>query len=347
MNRHEKFMHRSLQLAAHGIGDTYPNPLVGSVIVHNDTIIGEGWHRKAGEAHAEVVAIESVQRKELLKESTLYVNLEPCSHHGKTPPCADRIITEGIPKVVIGSKDKHAKVNGQGIARLRDHGVEVVEGVLEKESDEINKRFFTFHQKRRPFVILKWAQSQDGLIAPAAKLNKAPVWISNAVSRQWTHRLRAQEQAILVGTNTVLADNPSLTTRDWQGTSPIRVLIDKSLKIEKSYQVMDGNISTIVFTEKEASASKNLLYEKVAFKQQLIPTLLERLYKLEIQSLVVEGGAKTLQGFIDQGLWDEAIVFSSPTHLKNGVKAPQLDLNPIEKHHLMEDVMMVYKNLSS
>ena len=228
-------MLRCLQLAKNGLGSTYPNPMVGSVIVYEDRIIGEGWHQQAGQPHAEVNAVNSVNDQSLLDKATIYVSLEPCSHFGKTPPCSDLIIAKGIKKVVIGTVDPFAEVAGRGIKKLIDAGCEVLVGVLEQECQQLNKRFFTFHQKKRPYIILKWAESLDGFIAPEAKSrsSREPVWITNSYSKQLVHKWRAEEQSILVGTKTVEADNPSLTTRDWSGKSPTRIVLDRELKISE------------------------------------------------------------------------------------------------------------------
>lgn len=323
---HEKYLSRCIQLAKNGLGSTYPNPLVGSVIVHNDKIIGEGWHRKAGEPHAEVHAINSVKDQSLLKESTIYVSLEPCSHFGKTPPCCDLIIAHKIPKVVVGTIDPFSKVAGSGIQRLRANGCEVTVGVLEKECLELNKRFFTFHNKKRPYIILKWAESRDGFIAPLSKDTKAPIWISNEYSRQLVHQWRAEEQAILVGTQTVLDDNPKLDVRDWTGKNPTRIVLDRHGKIDSNYFVSDGKTKTVVITEQEKLIeSENVRAEIITFDNQLSQKIVDVVYRLGLQSIIIEGGKQTLQTFIDDRLWDEARVFVSDTILEKGITAPQLN----------------------
>ncbi|MCB0465788.1 MAG: bifunctional diaminohydroxyphosphoribosylaminopyrimidine deaminase/5-amino-6-(5-phosphoribosylamino)uracil reductase RibD, partial [Aequorivita sp.] len=300
-------MLRCIQLAKNGLGTTYPNPLVGSVVVHDNKIIGEGWHYKAGQPHAEVNAIKSVEKQELLKEATIYVGLEPCSHFGKTPPCADLIIARGIKKVVVGSLDPNPKVAGRGIKKLMEAGCEVIVGVLDNECNVLNKRFFTFHQKKRPFIFLKWGETADGFISPKneTRNKKEPVWITNEFSRQLVHKMRAEEQAILVGTNTVLKDNPSLTVRDWAGESPVRIVIDRKLKLLKDFSVFDGIIKTIVFNEKESKTSEKIEFEKINFSEEIPQQICETLFKKNVQSVIVEGGAKTLQTFIDANLWDE------------------------------------------
>lgn len=315
-------MKRCIALAKNGFGTTYPNPLVGSVIVHQDKIIGEGWHRQAGLPHAEVNAIQRVTEKSLLKDATLYVNLEPCSHFGKTPPCSDFIIEMGIPRVVIGSSDPNPKVAGKGIQKLKDAGCEVIENVLQNECKKLNKRFFTFQNKKRPFLILKWAETQDGFIAPKQKNEQKPVWITNKFSRQWVHKMRAEEQAILVGTTTVLQDNPSLTTRDWNGVSPIRIILDKNLKIPSHVSIYDDAVKTIVFSEKKKESTSNLFFETINFSRAIAQQICDRLVQHEIQSVIIEGGTKTLQTFIDENLWDEAYVFKATQSFFEGTKAP-------------------------
>lgn len=323
---HEKYLSRCIQLAKNGLGSTYPNPLVGSVIVHNGKIIGEGWHRKAGEPHAEVHAVNSVKNKSLLKESTIYVSLEPCSHYGKTPPCCDLIIAHKIPKVVVGTIDPFSKVAGTGIQKLKENGCEVTVGVLEKECLELNKRFFTYHNKKRPYIILKWAESSDGFIAPLTKSKKEPVWLSNEYSRQLVHQWRAEEQAILVGTQTVLDDNPRLDVRDWTGENPVRIVLDRSGKIEDSYFDNNEKLKTIVVTEQEnLTFPSNVTTEIITFDNQLLQKIVEMVYRLGLQSIIIEGGKQTLQTFIDDRLWDEARVFVSDTILEKGIPAPQLN----------------------
>jgi riboflavin biosynthesis protein ribD len=341
---HNKYMERCLQLASNAIGYTYPNPLVGSVIVHNDKIIGEGWHSQQGEPHAEVNAIDSVYDKSLLKESTLYVNLEPCSHFGKTPPCANLILDKRIPKVVIGTVDTYSKVAGRGIELLKNNGVEVILGVLEQECKEINKRFFTFHDKRRPYIILKWAQTQDNFIAPLQKEDKKPVWITNNHSIQLVHQWRSQEQAILVGANTILQDNPSLNTRHWVGNNPLRLIIDPHLKISKDYSVYkDGK--SVIFTFENAQNTPNVTFYKLNTEQSIPQQICNYLYQNQIQSLIVEGGTFTLQKFIDEGLWDEARVFIGNKIWKNGIKAPKLDYSPNKIQYIDKDILLSYQKI--
>ncbi len=340
-------MARCIQLAKNGLGTTYPNPMVGSVIVHNNLIIGEGWHQTAGQPHAEVNAIASVKQKELLGSSSIYVSLEPCSHFGKTPPCADLIIESGIKNVVIGSRDPNPKVSGRGIDKLKAANCEVTEGILANECDELNKRFFSFHQKKRPYIILKWAETLDGFIAPLKKdraSEKKPVWISNTHSRQLAHKLRAQEQAILVGTQTVLDDNPSLTLRDWKGTNPIRVVIDRTLKIPKTAAVFDGTIKTIFITEMESPNDDQVIFENVDFSEKLLEQICEVLYKHQLQSVIIEGGSITIQAFIDANLWDEAYVIKGECNFGIGIKAPKHSGHLVSEEKLKSDIVQLFKN---
>ena len=342
-------MLRCIQLAKNGLGTTYPNPLVGSVIVYNGRIIGEGWHHKSGLGHAEVNAISSVEDKDLLKDATIYVSLEPCSHHGKTPPCADLIIASGIKKVVIGSRDPNPKVAGKGIQKLVGDGCDVITGVLEKECDGLNRRFFTFHQKKRPYIFLKWAESADGFMAPLASKRaskKEPIWISNEYSRQFVHKMRTTEQAILVGTTTVELDNPALTARDWSGTNPLRVVIDRLLKLPEEVSVLDREVKTIIITEKEKIHKDNLFYEKIDFSEDVASQICTILYRYQIQSLIVEGGMKTLQTFIDEKLWDEALIFKGNVNFGNGIAAPKFQGSQFSEEKIKEDTLQQFKNNS-
>ena len=344
MKIHEIYIKRCIELAKNGLGTTYPNPLVGSVIVHEGKIIGEGWHQKSGEAHAEVHAINSVKDKSLLAKSTIYVSLEPCSHFGKTPPCCDLIIKHKIPNVVIGTVDPNEKVAGNGIKRLQENGANVTVGVLENECNELNKRFFTFHNKKRPYIILKWAESADGFIAPLHREKKEPVWLSNEFSRQLVHKWRSEEQAILVGTKTVLDDNPKLDVRDWNGKNPVRIIIDKIGKIDSSFYVKDKKTKTIFITEQENILSdENCIYENVIFENQLAEKICSVLHKNNIQSVIVEGGKMTLETFIKANLWDEARVFKSQTSLNEGVKSPELSENSQEQK-IQNDQLKLFFN---
>ena len=346
MEDQEKFMKRCLEMAKNGLGLVYPNPMVGSVIVHNGVIIGEGWHQKAGAPHAEVNAIDAVKDKSLLPESTLYVNLEPCSHYGKTPPCADLIISHAIKKVVIGAVDTNSKVGGKGIKRLKDHGVEVVVSVLEEEARELNKRFFTFHEKKRPYVILKWAQSQDGFIFPDSKIVQKglPFWISNSYSLQRVHQWRSEEASILVGKHTVQQDNPKLNVRDFSGNSILRIAIDRKLELSGSLNFFDGSSDTIIYNELKDEIIGQLSFVKLDFSKEIISQIMTDLYKKEIQSLIIEGGAFTLNSFIASGLWDEARVFKGSQLFKNGLKAPVLDDRKFDEEQIDDNILCIYKN---
>ena len=348
MNIHEKYIKRCIELAKKGMGRTYPNPMVGCIIVCEGKIIGEGWHQKAGEAHAEVNAINAVEDKELLKKATLYVSLEPCNHVGKTPPCSDLIVYHQIPKVVVGSIDPYDKVTGKGIEKLRKHGCEVIVGVLDDECVALNQRFFTYHTKKRPYIILKWAESVDGFLDAdrnvTSKNNAKPNWITNQYSRQLVHKWRAEEQAILVGTNTVLKDNPSLTTRNWFGSNPVRIVLDRLLKVPDDYLVFNDEAKTIVFTEKDSiSKAKHIVFQKIDLSENLAQQLCDVLYKYEIQSVIVEGGLQTLQTFIDANFWDEARVFTGAVHFNSGVKAPKISGQLISEQRIQSDVLKIIR----
>lgn len=332
-------MLRCIQLARNGLGSTYPNPMVGCVIVHDGKIIAESWHKRAGEPHAEVNAVNQIPDKEILKKSTLYVSLEPCAHHGKTPPCADFIIQYQIPKVVVGTIDPFAKVNGLGIWKMQDAGIEVISGVLEKECRELNKRFFTFHQEKRPYVILKWAQTADGFMASE---NGGQKWITNEYSRQLVHKWRTEEQAILIGTTTAETDNPQLNARLWNGNQPVRLVLDRELKLNSGLNLFAGNQRTIVFTEKQKGNQSNLEFVQVQFDENISESVLDKLYELGIQSVIIEGGKKTLQSFIDKGLWDEARIFTSSTNWNSGIKSPEIFGKLIESKNISSDKLEIY-----
>ncbi|HCN48188.1 MAG TPA: bifunctional diaminohydroxyphosphoribosylaminopyrimidine deaminase/5-amino-6-(5-phosphoribosylamino)uracil reductase RibD [Chryseobacterium sp.] len=321
MNNDEFYIKRCIELAQKALGKTYPNPLVGSVIVHNGKIIGEGYHHKAGENHAEINAINSIENKELIPESTIYVSLEPCAHYGKTPPCALKIKELGFKKVVIGAMDSHDKVNGKGKKIIQDAGIEAVSGILEKECIELNKRFFTYHEKKRPYIILKWAESGDGFLDKDFK----PTAISNTLVNQRVHQLRADEHAILVGTQTALHDNPSLTVRNTEGTNPVRILIDFDLKVPEHFKIYNNEARTLVINSTKEGIEEHIQFIKIK-KENFLTELMEVLYKEQIQSVIIEGGRFTLQQFIDAGLWDEAMVIKNEgLLLKNGTKAPNFN----------------------
>lgn len=322
MTNDEKYMKRCIQLAKNGQLGAPPNPMVGAVIVYNGNIIGEGYHAKCGEAHAEVNAIASVKDQELLKSSTIYVSLEPCSHYGKTPPCANLIVEKGIPKVVIGCKDPFSKVAGRGIEVLRKAGCEVKVGVLEKECMELNKAFFTVQLKHRPFITLKWAQSADGYMDVIRESGK-PVVLSSSYTQMITHKRRAEHQAIMVGTRTALLDNPSLSVRSWSGPQPLRVVVDRQLELPRHLHLFDGTQPTLVITEKKDPVVGCSTFQ-ANFSHSILPQLMEELLRRNIQSLLVEGGATLLQSFLDEDMWDEAYVEHCPQVLGRGIMSPTL-----------------------
>ena len=330
-NIQEKYMKRCIELARNAIGNTYPNPLVGAVIVHKGKIIGEGYHQQCGKPHAEVNAIEAVKDKSLLKESTLYVNLEPCSHHGKTPPCSELIVQKGIPWIVIGTRDTSGKVSGKGIDILKEGGCQVKEGVLEDECRELNKRFFTYHEKKRPYIILKWAQTMDGFIDKIRNQNDPiqPNWITNQISKKAVHKWRAEEEAILVGSVTTLKDNPQLNVREWAGKNPLRLVIDKNFDINDSYKLINDHLKTVVFIDKGIKDRKfknkndqNTEIVPLDFSKELTEQILDYLYKTVVSSVFVEGGTYTIENFISEEYWDEARIFVGNKFFYDGVKAP-------------------------
>lgn len=317
---HNTYMKRCLQLAAKGLGRVQPNPMVGAVITYEDKIIGEGWHQKYGAAHAEINAISAVHDKELLKKATLYVNLEPCSHYGKTPPCADKIIKWKIPHVVIGTSDPNSKVNGRGISKLKEAGIMVIQNILPDECKELNKRFFTFHGKKRPYIILKWAQTLDGYmdverINPGEKID---YWITNPELRVLVHKWRSEEDAILIGYNTLLRDQPQLNTRFYPGKSPIPVVVERNQVTinENSYQ-----------------------YSSI---EEKIENILKYLYAQDISSVIVEGGRKTLDLFLNSGYWDEARVLIGNVHWKKGLPAPIIESIPEQSYTINGDQVQIY-----
>lgn len=319
---HEFFMRRCLQLAALAQGHTSPNPMVGAVVVYDGRIIGEGYHRCCGEAHAEVNAINSVRDKSLLAKSTLYVSLEPCSHYGKTPPCCELIISCRIPRVVVGCTDPFPEVSGRGIGRLREQGIEVTTGILEDECRALNRFFMTFQEKKRPYIILKWAQSSDGFIDRRRPDCEPPAQLSDALTRVWAHRLRAVCDAILVGTRTAVADNPSLTTRHWSGKNPLRIAIDRNGTIPAQARLLDGSAPTLIVGKCSSPTVDTL---PLPSDDNAIEALMPELARRKIQSLLVEGGAHLLQSFIDAGLWDEARIETSPLLLHEGIAAPRIE----------------------
>ncbi len=345
MHTDEQLMSRAFELARRGAGYVSPNPLVGCVIAKNDKVIGEGWHQKYGEAHAEVNAVKSVQDPSQIKGSTVYVTLEPCAHHGKTPPCADLLVKQEVAKVVIANQDPFPLVNGGGIEILKKAGIVVEVGLLEKEGQEVNKRFFTFIGKKRPYIIMKWAQTSDGFIA---RENFDSKWISNDQSRKLVHKWRAEEDSILVGTSTARYDNPSLNVRDWQGKNPLRLVIDKNLKLDSSLNLFDQSTPTICYNLHKEEKTNNLEFVKVS-KENLLSDLLNDLFERKVQSLFVEGGGKLLQSFIDQGLWDEARVFTSEQEFGSGIASPKLshEAQPKVQKAISGDTLLYYFNSKS
>lgn len=334
------FMRRAMELASLGQGQVRPNPMVGCVIVHEGMIIGEGYHRQYGREHAEVNAIASVADSSLLPASTLYVTLEPCAHHGKTPPCADLIVQHQVKRVVVGAVDSNPLVGGKGIKRLEDAGIQVDRGLLEQEIRYQNRRFFTQMEKGRPYILLKWAQTRDGFIA---RSNYDSKWISNPLSRQLVHRWRAEERAILVGTNTAQYDNPQLNVRDWTGKNPIRLVIDKQLRLPSSLLLFDDSQPTLIYNLKEDKTSGQTQWVRMD-PDFGIKDILEDLQQRNIQSLMVEGGAALLRDFISQGLWDEARVFTGTNRFGLGIPAPLLTGFPVEQLLLDQDLLQTYTN---
>jgi diaminohydroxyphosphoribosylaminopyrimidine deaminase/5-amino-6-(5-phosphoribosylamino)uracil reductase len=320
----ESYMFRCLELAALGTGYVAPNPMVGAVLVYNNRIIGEGYHRKYGEPHAEVNCMASVNEadRQYIPQSVLYVSLEPCAHHGKTPPCADLIIRHNISKVVIGCRDPFTEVDGKGIEKLKAAGIDVELSVLETECKELNKRFLTFHTQHRPYIILKWAQTADSKISSGTAKR---LFISNEYSNRLVHKWRSEEAAILIGTNTALYDDPELTTRLWDGHSPIRLVIDMDLSLSSSLKIFNQQARTIVFNTIKHEESDSLLYYHVTKDVSLVHQIVHALYQMNIQSVIVEGGARVIQSFIDEQMWDEARVITSTKLIAgNGLPAPQL-----------------------
>ena len=316
----ELFMLRAMDLAVLGSGLVSPNPLVGCVITYSGKIIGEGWHKKYGEAHAEVNAVNSVPDKRMLKESSVYVTLEPCSHFGKTPPCADLLIEHQVKKVVVANLDSNPLVSGEGIRKLRASGIEVITGVLDKKGRALNKRFFTFMEKQRPYIILKWAETADGFVA---RKNFDSKWISDEYSRQLVHKWRTEEDAVLVGMRTAQLDNPELNVRGWSGRNPIRIVIDRFLKLNEKIHLFDGSQKTVCYNVLKHEEHPNLLLARID-EEDFLQHLIQDLFKKKIQSVIVEGGSQTLQAFIEMGLWDEARIFVSPQSFQTGVKAPTI-----------------------
>lgn len=340
MQEDEKYMRRCFDLALLGRGNVSPNPRVGAVIVCEGEIIGEGYHQKYGEAHAEVNAIASVKDKSLLEKSTIYVNLEPCCHWGKTPPCANLIVESKIKRCVIANKDINPKVFGGGIKLLQDNGIEVTTGVLEKEGWYLNRRFFTNQQEKRPYVIIKYAQTLDGFIAPEGKGG----WISNDAMKVWVHKQRAEEDAIMVGYNTVLSDNPQLNTRHYHGRNPKRIVYDRYLDLSSDYNIMDKTQETIIINHVKDYVDGNNIYVKINEQQPFVQQALEKLYDLKISSIVVEGGTKIINKFIESNLWDEANVIIGQNTFEKGIKAPEIPHGLYEIENIGGDTLKIYYN---
>jgi diaminohydroxyphosphoribosylaminopyrimidine deaminase/5-amino-6-(5-phosphoribosylamino)uracil reductase len=339
MNHDEIYMRRALELASLGRGRVSPNPMVGCVIVHHGRIIGEGWHQRYGGWHAEANAVELVVDQSLLSESTAYVTLEPCSHFGKTPPCADLLIRHRLRRVVICNTDSNPLVSGNGIAKLRQAGIEVNTGVLEGEGRALNSRFFTFMEKKRPYIILKWAETADGFIA---RTNYDSKWISNPLSRKLVHQWRAEEDAIMVGTRTALHDNPRLNVRDWSGKDPVRVVLDKQLQLAPTLHLFDQSQSTLCFNLIKGEKQGRVAYVLLEEGREVVPQVLEGLYQRKLQSLIVEGGSQLLHSFIHQQLWDEIRLFKSRQTFGEGIRAPQFTGRPLSHHMLYGDEVISF-----
>lgn len=344
MEPHELYMHRCIELARLGAGHVAPNPMVGSVLVCENRIIGEGYHQRYGQAHAEVNCINNVKEedKHLIEKSIIYVSLEPCAHFGKTPPCADLIIKHKIPTVVVGCRDPFDKVDGKGIEKLKKSGIEVITGILENECKELNKRFFTFHTKKRPYVILKWAQSKNQKIANA---DFSRVLISNAFSNRLVHKWRSEEAGIMIGTNTATYDDPALNTRNWTGPDPVRLVLDMNLRLPATLQILDKKQRTIIFNAVKHEDDGNILYYKIEKKAGFIDEIMKACYTLQIQSTLIEGGTRLLQSFIDESLWDEArIIENSQLIIDNGTSAPFLSNHSLTvSENIEKDVITYYK----
>jgi diaminohydroxyphosphoribosylaminopyrimidine deaminase / 5-amino-6-(5-phosphoribosylamino)uracil reductase len=344
LDKYQIYMQRCLDLAKLGAGHVAPNPMVGAVLVYKDRIIGEGYHQQYGQAHAEVNCINSVKDEDrtLIAESILYVSLEPCAHHGKTPPCADLIIANKIPDVIIACRDSYIEVDGKGIEKLKAAGVNVIVGILEKEALELNKRFFTFHGKHRPYIILKWAQSVDGKIASA---DRSRVLISNEQTNMLVHKWRSEEASILVGTNTALYDDPSLTTRLWTGNNPVRMVIDSDLKLPSSLHLFDNTVPTIVFNKHKNEVNGLINYYKIRSDKNINLQILNALYELKLQSVIVEGGTRLLQSFIDNDYWDEVrIITNINLSIADGLSAPLFESDQLVKEEMiLNDRISYYK----
>jgi len=349
MSDYEKYIRRCFQLAKSGLGNVAPNPMVGCVIVKNGKIIGEGYHRKYGEAHAEVNAVNSVIDKTAIEGSDVYVSLEPCSHFGKTPPCSDMLIANKVKRVIISNSDPNPLVNGKGIDKLNRAGIEVITNILEKEGMELNKRFFTFYLKKRPYIILKWAETLDGFIDIDRKQlshNTASLkdnWITNNQLKILVHKWRSEEQAILIGTNTAINDNPQLNTRLWAGKSPIRMVIDNDLSLPDNLNIFDQRYPTVVFTSHVKQNLTNIKYHTIDFKKDVETQILQYCYENNIQSIIIEGGKELIESFTKLNLWDEARVLTGNKYFTKGLKAPFIDGKITERINFGKDVYTFIK----
>lgn len=340
-NQHEFYMKKALDLAFKGFGKTLNNPMVGCLVVHNGVIIGQGYHEKYGGPHAEPNAINSVKDKSLISESDIYVTLEPCAHHGKTPPCSDLIASYGPKNLYICNADPNPLVSGKGIPRIEAKGTKVYWGILEKEGRKLNKRFFTYHEKKRPFIILKWAETKDGFIA---RKNYDSKWISSIESRTLVHQWRTEESAIMVGTNTALHDNPQLNARLYEGKDPVRVVLDKQLRLPQNLHLFDQTIPTICYNQIRNDEIENLNYVKLDTDKSLLTSIFDDLYQKQIQSIIIEGGSYLLQGLIQKELWDEARIFVGNQEFGGGIDAPNINGNLVEKKSIAEDILRVLTN---
>ncbi|WP_449437276.1 bifunctional diaminohydroxyphosphoribosylaminopyrimidine deaminase/5-amino-6-(5-phosphoribosylamino)uracil reductase RibD [Pedobacter steynii] len=344
----ELYMTRCLELAKMGNGQVSPNPLVGCVIVCDDQIIGEGYHKKFGEAHAEVNAINDVFKNHgdnaptLLANATAYVSLEPCAHFGKTPPCADLLIKHRLKKVVIGNTDPFADVNGKGIEKLHNAGIKVETGILQNECSYLNRRFFTRIKQQRPFIILKWAETANGYFAPK---NTAQQWISGPLAKKLVHKWRTEEDAILIGKQTAIADNPQLNTREWPGKNPVRIVIDRNLQVPMNSHIYNNDAKTIIINEIKTEVQNNVHFIQMEDMQYYLPQKITfQLYLMDIQSVIIEGGANILNQFIQGNLWDEARVFTSANSWTGGISSPIINGIITEEHYIEKDKLTIYKN---
>lgn len=342
-------MQRCLDLATLGLPNAMPNPSVGAVLVYQDVIIGEGYTSAYGGNHAEVNCIGSVseENKQFIPQSTLYVSLEPCSHYGKTPPCSNLIVENNIPKVVIGCEDTFSLVAGKGIEMLNNNGIKTEVGILKNKCRELNKRFFTFNELMRPFVILKWAQTEDQYISPELSKHEQERWITGELTKEFVHKMRSEEMGIMVGKKTVLIDNPTLTTRNYPGKNPIRIVIDNKLELWNSknfYSVFNKDSKTIILNSLKNFEEQNCEGIKVEFNSFFIKDVMSKLFDKNIQSIIIEGGAQTINSFIQEGIWDEAFVFENKKKFNAGVKAPILKLNPSKHFTIGDDSLSIYYN---